>query len=422
MTNLDLLGSTSRVVTPFIKVTIGDYTFGVYEKQVSKQTYDEYGSYKLNKIRYPNYIQSLSIQKVNGMVNKYTLNITYPITDKDDPNFFEKVFSSVSQTRKIIFSYGDMSIPSFTYKDEEAIILKIKKRFQIASSVIQYVVTAVSTGALSNIGAYKFPERVDQPSKVIREILYNYSKLGLLEVFPGMRDRNLVEMDGLIPSDDKIVKIEAKSNITALDYLLYLVDIMTPAGTSGNLLKQSFYNLVVMDDTSGKYLGTYFKISLADSTKDVSTAYDIDVGYTTKDVVIGLEIDDDETYSLYYDFSQKLNREEYVQRVDDNGKIVELLAPIIGSGTAEGLTTEEVKSWWTKVTEFPIKATIKFKGLLRPAMLMSYVRLNIYFFGRLYIDSGLYVVTKESDEIGMGGFTTTLSLLRVGKVEIENAI
>ena len=68
-----------------------------------------------------------------------------------------------------------------------------------------------------------------------------------------------------------------------------------------------------------------------------------------------------------------------------------------------------------------IEETITFKGLLRPAMLMSHVRLNIYFYGRKFVDSGLYVVTKEVDEVGInGGFRTTLSLLRIGKSDLSH--
>lgn len=40
-----------------------------------------------------------------------------------------------------------------------------------------------------------------------------------------------------------------------------------------------------------------------------------------------------------------------------------------------------MKSWWTQVTQFPIQATLVIKGLLRPAILMTYVRLNVVFYG-----------------------------------------
>jgi hypothetical protein len=33
MSSLNLLGYTTRVETPFVQVTIGEYTFGVYENR-----------------------------------------------------------------------------------------------------------------------------------------------------------------------------------------------------------------------------------------------------------------------------------------------------------------------------------------------------------------------------------------------------
>ena len=46
---------------------------------------------------------------------------------------------------------------------------------------------------------------------------------------------------------------------------------------------------------------------------------------------------------------------------------------------------------------------------------MTHIRLNVYFYGRKHISSGLYIVTKQVDNISTSGFRTTLSLLRVGK-------
>ena len=119
--NLSLLSSMNLVETPYVKVTLGDYTFGVFSKTEVKQDYVNYD------IQYPNYIQSLQVTKINGKVNQYTLNLSYPITANDDPNFFDKVFSSISKTRTMILSYGDMSLPSFIYKDEQAIINNIQQ-------------------------------------------------------------------------------------------------------------------------------------------------------------------------------------------------------------------------------------------------------------------------------------------------------
>ena len=107
-----LLSSQARIQAPWIKVTIGDYSFGVFDQKTKKRfDNDTFSYYQSFGLEYPNYVQSLNIVKVNGQVNQYTLTLIYPIKASDDPNFFEKVFSSVSNTRKIVFSYGDSSMP-----------------------------------------------------------------------------------------------------------------------------------------------------------------------------------------------------------------------------------------------------------------------------------------------------------------------
>ena len=415
--SLSLLGSTSLVTTPFIKVTIGDYIFGYYNKDSSKGE-DARGVYTLNKITYPNYIQDLTVQKINGTVNRYTLKMVYAITENDDPNFFEKVFSSVSKTRKIVFSYGDLSMPSFCYKDEEAIITDIKNNFVIANSTITYTISAVSSSKLVTFGAQSFPAVTNmKPSDVIKQILYNQS-YGLLDVFYGMRDKNLVEMEGLIASNDVVVPLEAKTNISVLDYLMYLVECMRNS-TATSVIKDSIYSFIVVDEISSKFKGPYFKVVEIKKYNNYSTAYSIDIGYPSQNVVTSFNIENDESYSLYYDYSEQLSDSKYVQRINDSGEIENVFAPTISSGNALRETTEASKNWWTRVTQYPIKATITFKGLLRPAILMTHVRLNVYFYGRKHISSGIYVVTEQYDKIGFEGFKTTLKLLRIDKEELE---
>ena len=70
--------------------------------------------------------------------------------------------------------------------------------------------------------------------------------------------------------------------------------------------------------------------------------------------------------------------------------------------------------WWTKATQFPITARIQVQGLLRPATLMQYVRLNVIFpGGNKHISSGLYIVTSQVDNIGPNGYATNLGLTRI---------
>ena len=71
--------------------------------------------------------------------------------------------------------------------------------------------------------------------------------------------------------------------------------------------------------------------------------------------------------------------------------------------------------WWEEVTEYPISARVTIKGLLAPAMLMSYIDVNTYFYGLRDMASGLYVVTAQTDSIQGAGYTTELTLLRVSE-------
>ena len=60
-----LLSSEARIQAPWVKVTIGSYTFGVYSRQTSNSIKDKYGTYIPYKVQYPDYVQSLQIVKIN---------------------------------------------------------------------------------------------------------------------------------------------------------------------------------------------------------------------------------------------------------------------------------------------------------------------------------------------------------------------
>ena len=87
-----LLSSGARVQVPWIKVTIGNYTFGVYSRVGVEKKNDNDFYQSTYHVQYPNFVQSLDITKINDQVNQYTLALSYPVTQTDEPNFFEKVF------------------------------------------------------------------------------------------------------------------------------------------------------------------------------------------------------------------------------------------------------------------------------------------------------------------------------------------
>lgn len=401
MSSTSLLSTQSLVATPYVSVTIGKYTFGVFD------------GVKSGSKKYPNYINKLEVTKINGQVNQYTLSIIYQITENDDPNYFERVFSSVSNSRKIEFTYGDMSSPSYMYRNEEAMITKVESQFNLEQANITYTVSAVSTGNLLNSGTFSFDAVRMKPSERIEWLCKN-TTYNLQEVFTGMRNWTIVSENNLIPSNDVEVNIEAKTNCTTLEYLSYLVSMMTTS-TSSSAKNKSFFVLKYCDDTSGIFGGSYFEIKQVDSNIEHAEAYELDIGYKGTNMVTNFNVENNENYSIYYDYAESINPNQYVQRIGPDGEIYEEYAPIISSGNDEYKTTEHEKSWWAKLTQYPIKCSVTIKGLLRPAILMSYVRLKVLFYGTKHVVSGLYIITKQVDSIDSSGYSTTLNMTRIAE-------
>ena len=411
-----LLSSQARIQVPWVKVTIGDYTFGVFDEKTKSWGKNSAGFYTPFSVQYPQYIQSLEVTKINGQVNTYNLNIVYPITQFDDPNFFEKVFSSVSRTRKIIFTYGDAETPSYVYKDEEAIITKVSQQFNLAGSSITYKIEAVSSAALSTDGSITkpAPSHEVKPSDEIKK-LFKTNK-SLQNTFTGMKASDL---EKLIAGDDQPVKLESKQNISAIDYINYLASCMKPVG-SGNGIGKDIYALTIHDDSntnSNKNLsknGPYFQVSKVSTEVEHSEAYEIDIGINTSTIVRDFQIEYNENYSIYYEYQNLAHPENYVRRINGDGQWEDVYAPTSMAREGSFKTEASDQVWWTKATKFPISARLQIQGLLRPATLMQYIRLNVIFpGGNKHISSGLYIITKQIDNIGPNGYATNLWLTRI---------
>lgn len=414
--SIKLLGNTSRVETPFIAAQIGNFHFGVFNKEAGSGVFTGYQKYL-----YPNFVKSLNINKVNGAINNYTLVLQYQITAGDDPNFLEKVFSTQAKDRKMILSYGDYSSPSFLYKQEQCTITDIRSNLDFGNSSITYTISAISDAMALNAGIYNFPRRLAKPSTVIKELLYR-KEYGIQEVFFGMRDTDLVTTQGLIASDDKEVWLDAKNGYTIFNYLNYLVESMSPASDiSQNIIKSGKYVLTVRDDYQGIYGGPYFTVKrLSTSTQALTSldVYEIDIGYPGVENIISFSIDDDQTYSILYNYQKDLQQSDYIYRINDNGNVEQVYSPAISNSRQFYKTTEKDKLWWTSVTQYPIKATLTLKGLLKAATLMSYVKVNVYFYGQKHLSSGLYTITRQQDSVDASGYKTVLSLSRIGGDEL----
>jgi hypothetical protein len=402
-----LLSSTNHVEVPFIIVKIGNYTFGHCEKVYKDKLRTKF------ELDYPNFLDSLSIVKVNGAVNTYTLTLTYAITQEDDPNFFEKVFSSISNSRTIILQYGDWNSPSFIYKEEEAIITKLTTKATMSRSTIQYVINCTSNSLNLKTAIHRFGARKDKPSNVIRDLLNNKT-YGLLDVFPGMRS---AAFENFVACDDKEVQIEAKSDISVFDYISYLVSCMVFSGDKSKTLKTHCYFWSAYDDISNKYGGTYFKVVKVAANTNLSLSYntyEVDVGYPTDACITDFTVNNDDSWAILYNYAEKVSLPTYSYRIDNSGSVIKEQTNSVIKSTQTHTLNESTRNWWSLMTQFPITATLTMGGLLRPAMLMSYVKVNVYFYGKKHVSSGLYIITKQEDVINSAGYRTTLSLTRVG--------
>lgn len=405
-----LVSSQTRLEAPFIIATIGNYTFG-HTSVKEKKT--DLG--RLFNITYPNFMEALNIVKVNGAVNMYTLKMVYGITQFDDPNLLEKVFSSVSKTRKIKLTYGDWNAPTYRFTNEEAIITKITSNVDFNSSRITYNLTCTSTALSTTVGVFNFPAVTRKPSSVLIDLLKD-KRYGLSDIFKGMKDINKVQSKGLIPTNDKSVKLEKKTAISIFDYISYLVSSMVASDDTDTKIKSSCYFWATYDDAENMLGGPYFRVQQvrADSKYNLSyNTYEVDVGYPSGNFVTSFSTKSDETWSLLYNYAESIDMPQHSYTIDKDGKVVSNDTTNIMMSSKYLKTTQQLRSWWSQMTQFPITATLTVKGLLRPAILMSYVKINCYFYGHKHISSGLYIITKQEDIINSDGYKTTLSLTRV---------
>ena len=378
-----LLSSKSRVDAPFIRVRIGDYVFGVYNKSKGK-------------ITFPNLITSMSIKKINGLVNSYTLIMTYPVTQDVDPNVIEKILSTNVRARKIVFDYGDVTQPNFVYRSEEAIITDVKTDVSLRDSTIRYTISAQSVAIESLSASCTLGGITDKPSNEIIRIL-NDTSYKLLNVFSGMKNKGL---SNYIATTDSIVDIPLYKGITPLEYIANLVACMGP----------STYTLSTYESDEGPYF-TVRKIESESKVLNTIVTYSIDIGYPSADIVTDFSLSDNSNWSLYYEYLNNNALSDNLSRLDNNGHLYQVPG-MLYKGTSYNLL-ETDKSWWEKVTTFPISATLTLKGLLKPAMLMQYVKVNVWFFGKKHASTGYYIITGQTDNIDTSSYKTTLNLTRI---------
>ena len=386
------------VEAPFGEVTLGGVTFGTFN--VAK-----------NYISYPNYIQSITINKTNGTVNEYTINLVHQISPGDNPNYIAELLSATGYN-EITISYGDGAYRTY-FHDIKAMITGVKTNFDFSSSVINYTITATSLAYLVASTKLNFPAVNDKPSNVILNLLQD-SSLSLSNYFTGMSNMNYVNSAGLIPSNDRVTNIEAVTNKNVIEYLSYLTSLMVNENDS--IANKSTYYLVINDETGNE--GTTFSIKeiVSDNVKPADFMYEVDVGYPDANMVFDFNVNTNYAWAAAYNSSSKITTYNY--DIDNYGNTqVARGSSMISSILSNNYFDIDVNTW-KQLTRFPIDATLTTKELLSPLLLLSYIKINNYYFGSKRITSGVYVVTEQTDTISGAGCRTTLKLTRVSS-EVE---
>lgn len=406
-----LISSPTLVEVPFIAIHMGDFDFGLYNE--SAPTKD---------MQAPNYVTDMTVTKINGEFNSYSFGLKYIVRPGEDPNFMDKVFGSISDSRTIKISYGDLSMPTFVFREETAIITKVTSNVNFATSEITYTVTAVSDQLQLRSIVKSYPEKIStKPSSCIMQLIKDKSS-GLLTYFPGLN--RAMEDNVVLPTDDLPVYIEKRTNTSTIDYLNYLVSCMRPNIDSATDVSASGkYFLSIEDDNNNKYGGAYFKIKKVSANAFVDSgtsddrnsysSYVVDVGYPGEELVSNFTVKNNSEYEILYHYSDKIDNNPYIYKLDDDGKQIAVYSPGLTTSSELYRTSNANKAWWTEVTQFPIQATLTIRAVLQPILLISYIRINSFFYGIKHVSSGLYIVTKQVDKISSNGCKTELTLQRV---------
>jgi hypothetical protein len=377
------------IEVPFVKAVFGGEEFGLSSEFNSS-----------TKVRRSDMIVSLGVSKYgSGAVNTYTLNMRYVIGKDQDPNYVDLALSKAFD-RKIYFTYGDLSQPDYSYKNEEAIITSVVPNVNYKANTIDYTITATSSVALSSAIKRSFEAVTDKPSRKIIEVLYR-SDLGLLDLLPGMADKEKVLANGWIPDSDKEVQISEKIDISPMDYILYLVSLMK--GETG-----CYYFLKIMDSIDQSL--PHFEIVSTDS-KGEGQRLNIDIGFPGSVPVFNFSVSENSSTSLLVDYQDKIDK-SFTKDYSFRGDLVS--TNYYPSDLINGAYSADLKNWWDKMKSFPISASITTPGLYAPAEIVKSVYLNIYFFGKKYWHSGEYLIISQTDSISMAGFRTTLGLMKIG--------
>lgn len=88
--------------------------------------------------KYPNLATSLSVNKVNGQINTYSITLTYQIRTGEDPQLVDKLISKVKYGGNLIIRYGDCTSGKI-FRDTKLVLIDVKQTRSYTSSRMTYV-------------------------------------------------------------------------------------------------------------------------------------------------------------------------------------------------------------------------------------------------------------------------------------------
>ena len=370
------------VEAPFVELTIGGYTFGV--KSAGED--------------YPNYIEGLKVKKTNASMNEYSINLVHQISPGRNPNFIDNLLSKNSYN-KVKIKYGDANTEQ-VFVDENALLTGATMNFDVSGCKINYTVNATSSALLAVTNKQTYSATVDKGSNVIFGML-NSNKSALASIYPKMANRSYVASNNLIPTDDAVVNLKGMVNVNDINYLSAVVGQMKSATDPS----ASYYLLFRDDDFK------IYRLSGNNMATDASV-YEVDINYPDDNQVFSFNTNVDFAWSLAYEFNGGVDTFNYA--IDGVGNVQQYSSPFKQSYSSSQKTTN---NWWKQVTEFPAIATLTCRGLLSPLLLMTYVKVNCWYYGSQRLTSGVYVVTGQEDSLSGSGYRTTLSLTKVAGPE-----
>lgn len=409
---MELLSSNNRIESPFLVVDIGGVKLGAFSTAQRKLLATPHGD-MFEKTIYPNFVQGVTINKnANGMVNMYTINLSYQVSQDDDPNFIEKLFSTVSKGRIITVSYGDYMNPAYAFREEECLINDIQRQINPRENRIDYVVSAVSATALVAGRTWNFAAKKDKPSNVLRELIYN-KQYGLLDVLPGMRDKDKVNQKGFLTANDIEVEIHSRQNISIIDYLKYLVGCMKD---NKDFVQPTVYVLCFDGDVKGEMGGAFLKLVRMDEQTNPDE-WTVDVGYPGITDVFDFRLTENSMYSILYNYNEQLSQggaNTTIRELDENGNLVNKFRQPLAVDPFLQSTTAVAANWWSSMVNYPIRGVLTTRGLIRPSILTSAVNIKHWFFGKLYNTSGRYRIMSDTVRLSANGYFEDLGVIRIG--------